>query len=543
MEENNSGLNNQDNQDLVVDPYKPKSNSSSNEPWQTTRSGVLKPTEEANTVSSSTSKGYSSYDVQPWEVDYRIGDSTPNVEAPKKSKVKTILLIVGIVLVIVGIIVLMFILVKNDNKNNKNNDNNTNIPTKKDDDEENPITNPIDVEKTIRGLALDQNYTSYKNTLTLYIDKNKNDRYIICSKYSTGLCDTTNKNKTYNIKVKDSIEINKISEDESDYKNYYKNYKDKYIVYSDEEQIKIYFISDDKSYYTGIKHVYSEYSIVENEDAILGILAIDSNNRTYYYSLIENALLYDNYSSLELLSDDYLSGKSAGNIYILSTKENKIINDTISKDALNFNVHIETKYNSEHPNDKYYFLLVDDGSTDSNYVAIYGKDFKKIVSFKAKSLLVNKSFTINSSGNLLISRSEKVTTYKNSGEVIKTEKYKGFSMFIGDYIVLLRDNKLILVTPDGSEVVFNSYNSKKQKIDTLFSDQIKINKEEAIAIFVSDDSVTAEEMWNGCNSLEECEYTSKTQLESEMKNNSNGYYYFYIIGNGTLGRIGVSLHM
>lgn len=388
-------------------------------------------------------------------------------------------------------------------------------------------------------LEEDNEYDSY--AMSLVVDIYEDGSYKeICSKYNANDC-SGKKIKTVNIKVKNEIEYEDCSDCESkkDYKNYLRRnsiFEGKYIIYSDGKDLKIYDIENKKSYYTGIEHTEEYYELVSS-NGIKGII-VDSG----YYSFTTKSKLYTKGYDSVYQKNHCLVGSKNSKVDLLNMDKEEIL-ATFTSANKEFDFGFNIVSNENNPDKKYYLISIEDGSIDGNIAKIYNSNYKLILDYTSnKKYLQNYMFEVNSDGNPVVIRNETVTTFDSNGKKLDSKKYPGLIKVIDDYKVVAKNNKLMLVAKDETEIVLSStYNSKKQSVDTLFSTWKKVGNKEGIFVVVHDDSATLNQIWNDCKKYDICEYKSKAELREMM--GGKGFYYYYIPDTGETGRIAVDIHI
>ena len=429
----------------------------------------------------------------------------------KKQNIIIILLVIIAVLLTALLCIVLFkdkkTLTKTNNQNNENNE----------------------VSITSKGLSL-ENVEAYTNTLDIYYSERED---IFC--YFDDIEECSSKKITIKVESKDANKID--------------TYSDRYVFYKDNGKIKVYDYKNNKYYVVNISANYKGYEFeVDNvTEEFVGIIYTEKEGdyRTFY-SVIDDITLYDKkYRELGFLSKDYLESitsecKESNTSYVdydecedkyislLSTKEEKVIKqDEIYKDKDGYYEHqlFGLLYNK---NGTYIYHAE---STDALfYKDIYNENLKRIVSN------TNEFETdIGSDGNLYVNNKGIVNVYNNEGKKIKSSKKYDVKQIVGEYIVAIKDNNLIITTVDSNETKLTSWNKKYNYLHVGLSGWYTDNGKHGIYLVVQDDKANKNDIWEYCKTHNYCggEIESKKDLDEY----DLGYEYYYIPETKEVGKI------
>ena len=432
----------------------------------------------------------------------------------KDEKNKNILIISLILLVVLLTLLLCILLFKNKSNNNDNKVN-----------KENVITEEI----TLKGLKFDKT-DYYKNTLDIYYSKNETE---FCYYEDDEDCSS----KKISIKV-ESKEAKKLDV-----------YEEEFVFYKDNNKIKMYDYKKNKSYVINIDSDYNEYEFkIDNVTGELSgiIYTLKEDDYPSYYSVIDDKKLYEKkYRQLDFLSKDYLSSKTytceksdtkfveydnctQETLKLLSAKEEKVIKseNVIKDDDGYFDEQVFGIFYNKNGTYFYHGEFLD----AEVYNSIYTEDLKKIASNSNEF-----DAGIGTDGNLYINQKGVVNVYDNDGKKIKTSKKYDIQRIIGEYIVAIKDNNLILATVDSEEIKLTSWNKKNNALHVALSGWYTENGKNGIYLVVEDSKANKDDVWEYCKTHNYCngDILSKKDLDDY----NLGYEYYYIPETKEKGKI------
>ena len=422
------------------------------------------------------------------------------MEKTKKNNTIRIVEILVIIILLAGLIYLLA--VKKEKDTNISKDNNINV---------NETKSEIVEEK---GLVLEDT-TKYTNELIEYYDTQEKE-----------FCYYDDISKCSSKKISIKTETNNVTK--------YNEYKDKYVFYKDNNKVKVYNNYTQKSYV--IKDIgtnYFSYSFYTDDltDDFIGIIYYETDESyATYYSIIEGKIIYDkDYKDMNFLSKDYVTGSefecsknicTQNKTNLLSTKENKIL----------MSYKYKKDPNGYYENNIYYQLLRNEKETyiclstfiDATiYLEIYNTDFKKL-----QEDIGEFSASISKDGYLYIEKNGIVTAYDNNGKVVKKSEKYNVLQIIDDYIVTIKNDKLVLITVDNKITEIASWNKNKNEYMIYYSKSLVVDNKHQVLLAVIDSDVTVDDVWNECTKKKSCNVNNKEELEYYY---DLGYMYYYTI--------------
>ena len=446
-----------------------------------------------------------------------VSETTEEVKVEKTGKGKNTIIIILIIAVVLLLAVVWFLLFGRNNKPTNNHE-----PGPVEPSPNKPIDNPAI--KPLDEAYKKENTTAYNYDLVVYYDT---DEEYFCYMNTPEDC---GKNKI-NIKT-ETFDASKLDE-----------YEDKYVFYKDNGKIKYYDATKKESYVINLPSSYFSYifSIDDVTDEIIGVIVqedVDGNSGFFSFEL--NKVLYDKeYKELYFLNKDYLNASQSDcktdsdgyeicdqtDIYLLSTKEEKVLlSDAPVKDSEGY--YEDVTYGLLY-NDKGLYIFEGSFIDSYAYYKVYNSDFKII----AKNTDEYEA-DIGKDGNLYVAKNGVVSIYNRDGKVLKSSKKYNVQMLVGEYIVAIKDNNLIIATVDGKEVKLASWNKNKNFLHVGLSGWYTEDKKPGIYLVVEDNSVSKDAVWESCKKYG-CDVESKSELDSIDK----GYEYYYIPETGETGKI------
>ena len=418
----------------------------------------------------------------------------------KKKNIIIILLVVIIVL-LVG---LLYVVLTNKKDNNETSETN---------DGDNKETKVVE-EKLYPGIKIDNN-EKYDNYLIVYYDKDEEE---FC--YFDNESDCSSKKISIKTESKDA---KKLSE-----------YEDDYVFYKDNGKIKYYSANSKKSYVINIASEYKSYNfMVDNvTKELVGVFFRETLDDYYsYYSLIIDKTLYEKkYRELSFLSKDYLAAKEFScnksnkkfvdydtckqtKLLLLSAKEEKVLKTTDANSSLP-----EQNYDILYNDKGVYFTrgyIID----DIVYDAVYTESLEKVTTKKGRY-----DVSIGTDGNLYVNEKGIVSSYDKDGKKLKSSKKYTIKALLGEYMVIAKNKKLLLVNIDGEETEVTSWNGNKKYIAS-YSGFDTENDNIILHLAIEDKSLKTDTKWDYCQTSNKC--GSYIRNKEEAKDAICGYYYHY----------------
>lgn len=298
----------------------------------------------------------------------------------------------------------------------------------------------------------------------------------------------------------------------------YYSSSERYILYKDNYELKIYDLQKNKYYIVNITVKNGiNYNLVAPNEELVGITYSEQGQEKYsFYSLVNGKIMYKNkYEFLDILNKNYLAtydsvgeSKSA---YVLSTTSEKIV--------------LTEKNKCDNGN-----LFFSDMDNNNNYITLvcvqeeeeYVKNIKKIYTSDLKVILddfkdVTGVYSDKNNNLVIVKNYNKIITYDKSGKVINTnEKYSKVLNVYEDYIIY-QDSNNIKYSKDNKELGTVLELKDKEEVSYAFMDANQIT------ITTRSESVTVDDVWNDCKNNYVCEETTKDTI----KDCEFGYSYVY----------------
>ena len=319
-------------------------------------------------------------------------------------------------------------------------------------------------------------------------------------------------------------------------------YKKEYILYKDDTKTKLYSASSKKSKDINISNEYDFYNLVvdsKTNDPV-GIIYNEGDSKIRnYYSIILDKDIYNNiYHDLSDIDGNYLSGgkyecnKSCDfvSVDLLSAREEKILNsakatkeDTDEGSSKRFDYISNNNY-------RYYALVTMlDGYS---YNKIYDEDLKEILSFNGYGIFEN-NISVNDKGQIYIVNDNKLNIYDNTGKQVNSiSTYDKILQLVDEYIIAIKNNKLVIATIDGLEKTICEWKDNNNYHSGL-SGWYETNGKNGIYMVVEDPNISTEEVWDYYKNSGSKEITSIDELIGI----DLGYEYYYIPTTGEVGKI------
>ena len=350
----------------------------------------------------------------------------------------------------------------------------------------------------------------------LYMIKD-NDDYFVCEKVKPD-CTYTATIKTEN----NNIEIIK-----NDEKNY--------VLYNDNNILKVYSVKEDKIYVSDITRSEYRAGFVEVDEKTGKLLGVSffPNGTSYmeFYSFLNNKRIYENtYSRITIVNDKYLSGSIEkdgilSSIELVDINDGKVIkreiNDSSSEDDYDGADFIQ--YN-ENGND-FYILIVYEGD-HYEYKKIYNNNLDEIISFGNDNKLPwYVSFDNN---QVYVVNDNMVYVYDNKGKLINNSiKYESIYEVAEKYIIAYDGHNLIITTLNRDDTIIRSwrYYDEHYEMSPYYETNIENGN---VIVKIIDDSVSVDELWEKYKNDDL--FKNKEELMDEIKFGSYfrfGYEYIF----------------
>lgn len=321
-------------------------------------------------------------------------------------------------------------------------------------------------------------------------------------------------------------------------------YKKGYILYKDGTKIKLYSASSKKSKDINISNEYDFYNLVvdsKTNDPVGIIYNKGDSKIRNYYSIILDKDIYNNiYHDLSDIDGNYLSGgkyecnKSCDfvSVDLLSAREEKILNsakatkeDTDEGSSKRFDYISNNNY-------RYYALVTMlDGYS---YNKIYDEDLKEILSFNGYGIFEN-NISVNDKGQIYIVNDNKLNIYDNTGKQVNSiSTYDKILQLVDEYIIAIKNNKLVIATIDGLEKTICEWKDNNNYHSGL-SGWYETNGKNGIYMVVEDPNISTDEVWNYYKNLPEDD--RDIESKEDLKSVDLGYEYYYIPTTGEVGKI------
>ena len=244
------------------------------------------------------------------------------------------------------------------------------------------------------------------------------------------------------------------------------NYKNKYLFYFDNNEVKVYNTFENKSYTIDkIKPEYTTDFVIDDNDNFIGVIySTDLNEHNSYLLIDGNEVLYNQkYDYLVSLGSKYLTaskydknGKQLGAYLLNATKEEKPL---IKKE------YKTDEYYGFYELGKKYITFEFD-----NIIEIYDIETLKLI-YKTKSANTvdnegNSRFIVNADSNdtIYIYDYSVFKELDNKGNVIKTNKNINGCVDLIDKYVMNTNNKKLTIT-DIDNNIFQIANLNNGKLD------------------------------------------------------------------------------
>lgn len=372
-----------------------------------------------------------------------------------------------------------------------------------------------------KGLTIDDT-SNYTNRLTIYYDKNED---FFC--YYDDITKCSNK-KVY---------INTESEDA----RVYDQFLDKYVFYKDNDKVKVYNNYSKKSYVINIATNYYSYSFNTDDlsKQFVGIIYLETDESfASYYSVIDDKIIYDKvYKEMMFLSSDYVTGSEFTcenaicreiKTNLLSTKENKVLlSHTFKKKTSGY--YEENLFYELLRNEKGTYICLSTFIDATIYEEIYNTDYKKL-----QEDIGEFSASINSDGYLYIEKNGVVTAYNKDGDIVKKSDKNNILQLIDNYIVTIKNDKLVLMTIDGNYTDIIEWNKNKNIYNVYYSKSTLEKGKKKIVLGVIDSSVTIDDVWNACDKNNACEGYTKEDIKNYY---DLGYLYYFDVDTKTITKV------
>lgn len=310
----------------------------------------------------------------------------------------------------------------------------------------------------------------------------------------------------------------------------YYEYQDKYVFYKDNNKIKVYDDKTKENYVINLPATYYSYNFcIDNlTNDLVGVIysEVDGSFQTYYSIKLDKKLYDKKYQELMFLSDKYLQATSyeckenggycnQSEIFLLSALE--------EKENLSYKLKVTKEgYYEEHKsygllrNEKGTFIYLETYVDAAIFDVIYNEKYEKVVSNTGEF-----DADIGSDGNLYVNSKGIVTSYDQNGYKVKTSHKFNVIQIIGEYMVVIDDNKLLLINIDGESVEISDWSKKYNEYNRFLSDWYRGSNKNGIYIAIKDSRVKIDDVWTQCQKDKTCLNTTKDEL-SEY---SLGYEY------------------
>ena len=378
-----------------------------------------------------------------------------------------------------------------------------------------PYDNTKKDEETISSEVEGQEeQTEYEYKLYMIKD---NDDYFVCEKVKPDC--------TYTATIK--TENNNIEIIRTDKKNY--------VLYNDNNILKVYSVKEDKIYVSDITR--SEYKggyieVDEKTGKLLGVsFFLNGTRYMEFYSFLNNKRIYENtYRTITFINDKYLSGTIEkdgifSSVELVDINEGKVIkreiNDSLSEDDYYSADFIQ--YN-ENGND-FYILIVYIGD-HYEYKKIYNNNFDEIISFGNDTKL--PCYVSFDNNQVYVVNDNMVYVYDNKGKLInKSIKYERIYKVAEKYIIAYDGHNLIITTLNRDDTIIRSWRYYDEYYEMSPYSETNIENGNVI-VKIIDDSVSVDELWEKYKNDDL--FKNKEELMDEMKFGSYfrfGYEYIF----------------
>ena len=429
-----------------------------------------------------------------------------------EEKKKNILIICLMAIIVLLIGILCYVLFIKDKPKGPGND-----------PKNNPENKPEEI--VLKGLTKEDT-SGYSNSIEVYYSKNLSE---FCMFDEIEEC---------------SKEKEIIKTESSDAKKY-TEYKNVYVFYKDNGKYKLYDNRSKKSYVINIGVDYTGYEFLVDSVTLdfVGVTFQKTSDSFYsFYSPEKDEILYENkFRDLYGINKDYLGARE----YNCKKSNKKFVDyDTCNQtNAKVLSTHEEKELKSKNVSkgsEEYLFdaLYNDKGLyfTYGNYLdgyaysAVYTESFNKILTKTGEY-----DTSIGTDGNLYSNSKGIVTVFDKDGNKIKTsKKFSNVKQVIGEYIVIVKDNNLVITTVDGEETVITSW-SKKKTYHSALSGWYTENGKYGIYLVVANKSVTKDEVWNYCKEHNNC--NDEIMKKEDLDDTELAYEYYFIPETKEVGKI------
>ena len=331
----------------------------------------------------------------------------------KKFLNKRNIIIISIIAISILALIIYSILLSNKNNNNQNNT---------------PINNTEEKKE-------ETNNNIEKHELIVYYDQNKR------------LVKDNDLSKTYRGSIKISVES-----DDAEVLSTYGEYKSGYVLYNDNNKIKLYNSSDDTNQVLDqIKAKYNNYYFVNKNNNLLGVafeqlnedLSISSN--CHYYDLKENKLKFDGHCAINFTDD--LKYVETENNYKIDNKGNLTMNiSVLNADTENVLVKLENVdiCSNLYVKDNYIINVMHCPSSSEYARTYYTLEGKKITDE------INTDNIDEYNGYVYYNDNNIVYKLDKTGNKTTIDKFKDYKLQLisQNYALAIKNDKLIMINLD-----------------------------------------------------------------------------------------------
>ena len=248
-----------------------------------------------------------------------------------------------------------------------------------------------------------------------------------------------------------------------------------YLVYTDDNIIKIYDLTEKKSINTNLSiNNYNPTELLVTDKVVKGLTLLNIKNEdtkyAEYYSFKQNKLLYENkYATTDNFSTlfgnyiyTYVAENNYYKLYILDTEKEKVL------------LELKDYFDS---NDSYINHV---NKINDNYVNIYYSENENIhtLLYNSKMQKVDENFddySFSDKDGIMILKGNIVYVYDNNSKIIKKiDKYNNILDIIDNKIVLTENERIVLVDLDGNktntDIPFTSIDHLQFASDNIYDD-------------------------------------------------------------------------
>lgn len=261
------------------------------------------------------------------------------------------------------------------------------------------------------------------------------------------------------------------------------------------------------------------YLASNNDEDTLGIVLTDEEYNQAYYDLKKDKMIVDFgvYSDIRTTAD------------LLSAGYIGVSNDGFDEDKKIFNLDKE-KVEKEgilgvFSNGKVTYFYDGELSDGEKITKIYSKDFKLIVDLGEYSCY---DYYFSSDGKLLYSDDNKFYIIENNKVNYTSKSYKNVYNVLKDYVVVNKDNDLVILDYKENEVVKLVTLNDNMRVHDFLSGWYTENGKNGVYVVVEDASFSCDSLDDN-NSIESCEEFG------------GGYEYFYIPTTKETGKIATAI--